>query len=168
MEDLTGRVFGRLTVIEKAPPSRDYRTRYVCLCQCGKKPIVQARYLLAGSVVSCGCLRAERLAAQKRHGEKGTPLYNVWRSMRQRCRKPCKADEKAYKGKGVKVCPEWESYEAFREWAYSNGYQPPAPGTPRKDHLSIDRIDPAGDYCPDNCRWITISANSKRVHRKEE
>jgi hypothetical protein len=36
-------------------------------------------------------------------------------------------------------------------------------GAPTAQRLSIDRIDPAGDYSPANCQWLTRSENSKRV-----
>ena len=62
-----------------------------------------------------------------------------------------------YGARGIDICPEWEDFAVFREWALSHGYS---------DELSIDRIDYDGNYCPANCRWITRSENSK--HSRNE
>lgn len=57
-QDLTGRVFGRLTVTGPAP---DYRARphWQCRCACGRTAIASSDNLRAGTVRSCGCLRDE-------------------------------------------------------------------------------------------------------------
>lgn len=63
--DLTGKVFGRLTVIEKAPstvtPSGHKITRWFCKCSCGNPKIqnIVAQSLVNGRSKSCGCLQAE-------------------------------------------------------------------------------------------------------------
>lgn len=84
-----------------------------------------------------------------------TRLYNIWKMMRKRCRCKSRSDYKYYGGKGVRVCEEWNNtdfgFEAFRFWALRNGY---------RNDLTLDRINPDGDYCPENCRWVTMLAQS--------
>jgi hypothetical protein len=80
--------------------------------------------------------------------------------MKDRCNNPKSDRWEWYGARGISVCEEWKnSYEAFREWALSNGYQ---------GGLTIDRVDVNGNYCPDNCRWITIKDqqnNRRNNHR---
>lgn len=91
----------------------------------------------------------------KTHGESSTPLYNIWQSMRDRCR--CKTHNayKYYGGKGIKVCEAWDKdYTVFRDWSKAAGY---------KVGLSLDRLDTSLGYCPGNCQWLTRSENSKKM-----
>lgn len=84
-------------------------------------------------------------------------LYNIWSCMRQRCNNPKHTAAKWYHYKGIRLCEEWESdFEAFKSWAISNGY---------RDDLTIDRVDPDKNYCPENCRWISLSENSRRANK---
>lgn len=82
------------------------------------------------------------------HGLCNTPLYAVWRTMRQRCTNPNCRGYKWYGAKGIKVCEEWLNVENFFEWAIQSGY---------REGLTIDRIDSSGDYEPSNCRWVSMS-----------
>lgn len=54
--DLTGRIFGRLTV-EKLSPARKHGNRlWECACACGQRCLKPAWNLVSGSTRSCGCL----------------------------------------------------------------------------------------------------------------
>lgn len=81
----------------------------------------------------------------------GTRIYKTWYNMKARCYNEHDSKYKFYGGKGIKVCDEWKNdFNAFYTWAMANGYT---------DELTIDRIDSTKDYCPKNCRWITMEEN---------
>ena len=58
--DLTGQVFGRLTVIDKAPSSKHWKARWLCRCTCGNEKIIQANHLKEDATTSCGCFAIEQ------------------------------------------------------------------------------------------------------------
>lgn len=58
-ENLIGKKFGRLTVIESLP-SENRRTYWLCQCNCGKKCKARADSLKSGKTKSCGCLNKEQ------------------------------------------------------------------------------------------------------------
>lgn len=76
-----------------------------------------------------------------------TRLGRIYHNMKTRCTNPNYDKYQYYGGKGIKICDEWmNSWDMFCEWAENNGYD---------DTLTLDRIDPNGDYCPSNCRWVS-------------
>lgn len=56
-KDLSGCVFGRLTVINKADINVRGRVCWNCVCECGTNLIISSKELLRGHKKSCGCLR---------------------------------------------------------------------------------------------------------------
>lgn len=80
--------------------------------------------------------------------------------MKQRCGDPNTRSFKDYGGRGITVCDEWaHDFVAFRDWALANGYT---------DELTIDRKDPDGNYCPDNCRWATRAEQNRNQRRHKK
>lgn len=157
-KDLTGKRFGRLCVIKwagyKSCKNGKHLSMYECKCDCGNTKILDLHSLDAGTQ-SCGCLLKEKWKkAITKHGRRYTRLYSIWAAMNKRC-----GHIKNYYD--VTVCKEWKDFNTFYEWAMNNGYS---------DKLTIDRIDPYGNYEPSNCRWITRKeqANNKRNTRYYE
>jgi len=57
-KDLTGRKFGKLTVIERVYPNgKNWRARWACQCDCGNEIILPSNNLLNSHTKSCGCLK---------------------------------------------------------------------------------------------------------------
>ena len=85
-------------------------------------------------------------------------LYEVWWAMLYRCERPSCKSYSNYGGRGISVCEEWRSYDAFEKWALLNGYN---------SKLLIDRIDNNGNYSPENCRWVTHNESlaNRRITR---
>ena len=135
-----GAKFGKLTVIEKLGQDKHGRRIWLCQCECGNiKPIVSCS-LTNGLTKSCGCSRSVT--------EEEKALAIIFHNIEKRCYYPYAHGYANYGGRGITICKEWErNMPAFREWALNNGY---------KLGLSIDRIDPDGNYEPSNCRWVTL------------
>ena len=53
--DLTGRRFGKLTVIENTGEQEDHYWKWLCQCDCGKKILVNTKRLKRGTISHCGC-----------------------------------------------------------------------------------------------------------------
>lgn len=80
-------------------------------------------------------------------------INNIFRAMMNRCYDSRNKDYNRYGDRGITVCQEWiDDPASFEEWAYKNGY---------KNNLTIDRINEDRNYCPDNCRWVTLEENSR-------
>lgn len=84
-------------------------------------------------------------------------IYITWKNIKGRCYRKNHPKYHRYGGRGIKVCDEWLDKETgvitFLKWSLSHGW---------KKGLTLDRIDNDGNYCPENCQWITLSANSRK------
>ena len=156
VKNLTGKKFGKLTVIKRIFPNKNRKAVWQCRCDCGKITDVQSSCLLNGNTRSCGCLRGGKIT----HGKTNTPIYNIWKGMLQRCYYKKHKHYKDYGGRGIQVDSKWKnSFEAFFT---DMGDRP--------EGLTIDRINVNGNYCKANCRWATRTqqARNQRVRKNNK
>jgi 1,4-alpha-glucan branching enzyme len=76
--------------------------------------------------------------------------------MKSRCLNPNDKSYKNYGGRGIKVCESWQ--KSFTSFIDDMGWRP-------NNKYSIERIDYNEDYCPDNCKWILKSEQTKNCRR---
>lgn len=156
-KDLAGKQFGNLTAIKKVG-RKNHSNIWLCRCKCGNEVECYQHNLERGTSTSCGCLRSHYAKKSRNcHGESTSRLYKEWSRMRTRCYNKNVKEYPRYGGRGITVCPEWDKYWPFREWAHENGYA---------ENLTLDRKDVNGNYEPSNCRWIPMSeqASNKRTN----
>lgn len=153
--EMIGKKFGMLTVIDR-PEKGSIKLK--CLCDCGTIHFVLKADLKKekGGTRSCGCNKSKAISKANierysdenyksprlTHGLSKTPTHNAWTMMKQRCKGMNEFVDQYYLDRGIKYDPRWEDFLNFLE---DMGMAP--------EGTSIDRIDPNGDYCKDNCRW---------------
>lgn len=87
-----------------------------------------------------------------KHGLSNTVIYGRWEGIIQRCNNSNNPTYRFYGAKGIKVCDDWRHFMGFYQWAIENGFH---------KELEIDRINSNGNYCPENCRFVTKAINLK-------
>ena len=145
-----------------ATESSKYKFRYgIYKCGfCGTEFRANTQGILRGKTKSCGCYKSSKLSNRnKTHGLCKSKLYGVWANIKMRTSNTNYKCYRDYGGRGITICDEWKNdFMSFYNWAMSNGYS---------DELSIDRIDNDGNYCPENCRWVTqtMQCRNQRIQK---
>lgn len=137
--DHVGHRHGRLTAVRKLQHDKDPKkgTAYICMCDCG--------YWVKYYSCEIANKTKPRASCGFCNPSKDWPLeYQSYSHMLQRCLNPWNEAYPHYGGKGITVHEAWKN---FYQFIADVGFRPSI-------HHSLDRIDPAGNYTPDNCRWI--------------
>lgn len=169
-----GDKYNHLTIIGKSNRTDKYnREYYFCICDCGNPNILEIEKIriTGGYTKSCGCERIRNNKKYITHGLSGTKIYNKYCGMIDRCYDSNSSNYYDYGGRGISVCREWynpnyknghdpECVLNFYNWAISNGWNDNL-------NLSIDRVDPNGNYEPKNCRLIPLEyqSNNRRISK---
>jgi hypothetical protein len=158
--DLTGKVFGRLTVLGYAGKKKKHG-RWFCQCECGTVTDVIGSCLRGGNTGSCGCLQRDiaTLHGETCGGNKTSLEYTSYTSAKYRCTNPNNERYEDYGGRGIEF-----RFASFEQFLGCVGRRP----TP--DH-SLDRYpDVNGHYEPGNVRWATRTEqqNNRRTNHSLE
>lgn len=150
--DLTGKKFGKLTIIKYEGKNKEGRPLCLCECDCGNYKIIIEKNIKNGNTKSCGCLGKENAI---KHGHSETRTYVTWTNMNKRCNNQNHKKYKYYGGRGIKVCGRWSNKnpKGFENFLEDMGERP--------KNKTLDRINNNDGYFKENCGWITI----KQQHR---
>ena len=155
--DMTGLRYGRLVGIAFSH-AQDGHAHWLFACDCGVEAVIKGTSVRLGRTASCGCLHseisAERLTTHgRRAARRHDPTYRAWQEINSSCTDANAPRFRVHGAKGIAVCPRWRT--DFTAFLADMGERPA--GT------KLDRIDPAADFGPGNCRWSELVRRARRA-----
>ena len=156
--DLTGQVFGKLTVIEKLQSSRDGSKLWLCKCACGNDYQASTRHLnrTKNTVRSCGCARVKRGSEHAQWtGYEG--ISGAWWDSHIKHSANCKS--RKHLDISLTIEQAWKLFLEQDKKCYFTGYELIIANDHKLNTASLDRIDNTKGYHLDNVRWVLKDIN---------
>ena len=152
-----GKKYYKWTVLEYVLMKRKLQF-YNCQCECGFIKLSCLADIRAGKQTQCRTCHNRQVALGNiKHGKHNSKIYKIWHAIKTRCYKESSKHYKDYGARGIKVCERWMNFENF----YADVGDKPI-------GLELDRINNDGDYCPENCQWVTHQENCLNTRRAKK
>lgn len=146
---MIGKKYGILTVLSEIQTrNKNGHILYNVKCDCGKEKQILGASLRSGASRSCN--KCSLLTGS--HGMWKSKEFSIWGSMKDRCYNKNNPRYKNYGERGIRVCDNWIA--SFKNFYNDMGKKP-------SELYSLDRINNNGNYCKDNCRWVTAKVQAK-------
>jgi hypothetical protein len=154
--NLTGRKFGRLTVLSRIPGRTWNHVMWSCLCDCGKTVETTSQNIRTGHTQSCGCrqkdiMRKIRTKHGLTNGRIWSPVYYLWSSAKYRAK--IKGLEFSIEPSDISVpdvCPLLDIPISRRKKSLGD------------NSPTLDRVDGTKGYTKDNIWVISYKANRSK------
>jgi len=156
-KDLSGKKFGKWTVLRRTESSRSGHTRFECICECGNVKNVLSTHLIRGNSNHCGCyvLRGPEHPQWKGHGEISA---DFWDSIKRGA--DGRKGRRTAVSFDITIQQAWDLFEAQSRRCALTGLA--LVMGQRHNHLrtaSLDRIDNSKGYTIDNVQWLHKDIN---------
>lgn len=135
---------------------------YTCVCDCGKTFDAGGHDLLTGYAKACHDCEHKKLLLRDHDGPRKYMAGGSYRHMIRRCYKVSHLAYGNYGARGIRVCDRWLGADGFANFLHDMGERPVG--------MTLDRIDPEGNYEPSNCRWAdnaTQQRNKRSAKNRE-
>lgn len=152
-KNILGKKFGYLTVISRIGKRG---SRWLCKCFCGKEKYFYSSDLFTRHNTSCGCMDGKAMFI---HGLWKTRFRRIYDGMRKRCKVKNNDNYHRYGGRGIKLM--WKDCLSFKNDMYESYLVHVEKFG--ENETQIDRINNDGNYCKENCRWVTRKEQSRNT-----
>lgn len=165
LNDLTGRIFGKWTVIKRAENSKSNMTRYLCKCECGKEKNIFAKHLNSGDSTSCGSCNIKSGNKHPQWNGCGDITGHWWSTHIGACDRQRNGNITP-----VRITKEfaWSLFLKQERKCALSGLSLTISNDHKINTASIDRIDSAKGYVENNIQWVHKHVNIMKNRFQQE